>query len=67
MIKTPLGQDVKFDGNSLSALISWGQPIYLVELLSPAVPRGVYAEPAKPLAKKPSRWQHKGAGFQIFG
>ncbi len=54
MIETPLGQDVKFDGNLPSPLISWGQLIYIVEQLSPAVPRGVYAEPAKTLATKPS-------------
>jgi hypothetical protein len=53
IIETPLGQDVTFDGNLSGALISWGQLIYIVELLSPAVPRGVYAEPAK------NRGKHK--------
>jgi hypothetical protein len=58
MIETLLGQDVKFDGNSPGALISWGQLIYIVELLSSAVPRGVYAEPAKTLGYKTQPIQH---------
>jgi hypothetical protein len=45
MMETPLGQEGTFVGNSLSALISWGQLIYNVEHAVPAVPRGVYAEP----------------------